>query len=51
MRKKTLRKLPPTAREIAKLANEVMSAGRRLRNLAKRLNDQELTKRYPNELE
>jgi hypothetical protein len=37
MRKKTIRRLPPNAKEVAKLANEVLSVGRRLRNLAIRM--------------
>lgn len=47
MRKSTMRRLPPVSREIAKLANEAASVARRLRNLAWKLNDKELTTRYP----
>lgn len=46
MRKSTLRKLPPISREIAKLANEVSSIGRRLKNLALRINDKEMEARF-----
>jgi len=38
MRKKTLRKMTPVAREVGVLANEATSLARRLRNLAHRLN-------------
>ena len=40
MRKKTLRQMMPLAREIAKLSNEATSVARRLRNLAKRTNQE-----------
>ena len=38
MRKKTIRKMIPVAREIAKLSNLASSLTRRLRNLSKRVN-------------
>ena len=38
MRKKTIRKMIPVAREIAKLSNEATSLARRLRNLSHRVN-------------
>jgi hypothetical protein len=44
MRKSTLRKLSPIPREIAKLANEAASLTRKLKNLAKRINDAEMEK-------
>jgi hypothetical protein len=40
MRKKTLRQMTPLAREIAKLSNEATSLARRMRNLAKRTNQE-----------
>lgn len=39
MRKKTIRKMIPTAREIAKLSNTASSLARKLRNLSRRVND------------
>jgi len=45
MRKKTLRQMEPVSREIAKLSNEALSLGRRLRNLAKRTNQENAEKR------
>lgn len=48
MRKSTLRKLSPTPKEIAKLANEAASLARRLKNLAIRLNDAETDLLIPN---
>jgi hypothetical protein len=44
MRKKTIRNLPPLARIVAKLANEQRSIARRLQNLAKKINDDELSR-------
>jgi len=44
MRKKTIRTLSPYARSVAKLANEAKSVARRLQNLAKKINDDELAK-------
>ncbi|QGH73352.1 MAG: hypothetical protein [Siphoviridae sp. cttb18] len=32
--------MAPLAKEVAKMSNEVLSVGRRLRNLAKRLNSE-----------
>jgi len=40
MRSKTIRKMSLEAKEVAKLSNEALSLGRRLRNLAKRMNAQ-----------
>ncbi len=39
--------MPATAREIAKLANEATSVARRLKNLAWKLNDEEIARKYP----
>ena len=38
-RKSTLRKLSPDERKIVRIADEVMSAGRRLKNLIKTIHD------------
>jgi len=47
MRKKTIRKLPPLAREVAKLSNDAASLARKLRNLCGRINDEPVRRRFP----
>ncbi len=37
--------MSPEAREVAKISNEILSAGRRLRNLAKKFNYQNAAQR------
>jgi hypothetical protein len=48
--------MSPQAKEVARLSNEILSVGRRLRNLAKRLNsehalNQEILKRGLREID
>ena len=47
MRKRTLKRLTPEAREVARLANEAASLARRLKNLALRMNDQRVESNTP----
>ena len=45
MRTKTLRKMSPAAREVGKLSNAAASVARRLRNLSRRLDEENAANR------
>lgn len=51
IRKKTLRRLNPDAKEVAKLANEAQSLARRLKNLAIKMHDGKINAQRDTELE